>query len=189
MTDRVQAVQDLVLEMKDTSELMVDLAYSSVFYDSDSIAKEVVGLEETVGEYLTELQRQALEAVREGELPIDHAIVLLRVAQGAEVIANSAMEIADMVLRDVEMHPVLQQAIHESDSMITKVSIAGTSSLVGRTLGELELETETGMRVLAVKRRGRWKTGVDGAFKLEADDLMVASGPLSAEEEFLALAG
>lgn len=187
MTDERQA-QDVVLEMKDTSELMVDLAYSSVFYGSEGIAKEVHELEEDMGELLTELQRRVLEAVRNDELTNDHAMVLLRVAQSAEIIANSALEIADVVLRDVELHPVLKAAIRESDSMITKVNLAPASTMVGRSLRDLELETETGMRVLAVKRRGRWNSGVEGDFVLQADDLLIASGPLEAEEEFLAVA-
>ena len=187
MTDERQA-QDVVLEMKDTSELMVDLAYSSVFYGSEGIAKEVHELEEDMGELLTELQRRVLEAVRNDELTNDHAMVLLRVAQSAEIIANSALEIADVVLRDVGLHPGLKAAIRESDSMITKVNLAPASTMVGRSLRDLELETETGMRVLAVKRRGRWNSGVEGDFVLQADDLLIASGPLEAEEEFLAVA-
>lgn len=181
-------VEELVLEMKDTSELMVDLAYSSVFYDSEGIAKEVLGLEEEVGNQLTQLQRLSLEAVRDGTLSIDHAMVLLRVAQAAEVIANSALEIADVVLRDVELHPVLSHAIKASDSIITKVKLTPDSELCGKSLRDLELETETGMRVLAVKRGGRWKTGVEGNFKPQPEDLLIATGPAEAEQEFLALA-
>lgn len=178
-------IEELLLEMKDTSELMVDLAYSAVFYHSQSIAKEVAELEEDVGEALTELQRLTLEAVAAGGLPVDTAMVLIRVAQGAEVIANSALEIADVVLRDVELHPVMAEAIRMSDSTITKVTLHPRSEFAGRTLRESEFETETGMRVLAVKRDARWRSGVDGDFRLEAGDLVVASGPQEAEEELL----
>jgi len=192
MTDvdaaRVKEVEDILLEMKDTSEMMVDLAYSSVFYDSEGIAHEVQELEEEMGEQLTLLQRRSLEAVQAGELDIDHALILIRVAQAAEVIANSALEIADVVLRDVELHPILSQAIQDSDSSITKVRLQAQSPLCGQSLRELELETETGMRILCVKRQGRWNSRVDGAFVLEADDLLIATGPLEAEEEFLSQA-
>ncbi len=186
--DRVKEVEDILLEMKDTSEMMVDLAYSSVFYDSEGIAHEVQELEEEMGEQLTLLQRRSLEAVQAGELDIDHAMILIRVAQAAEVIANSALEIADVVLRDVELHPILSQAIQDSDSSITKVRLQATSPLCGQSLRELELETETGMRILCVKRQGRWNSRVDGGFVLEADDLLIATGPLEAEEEFLSQA-
>ena len=182
---RKRRIEELLLEMKDTSELMVDLAYSAVFYHSQSIAKEVAELEEDVGEALTDLQRLTLEAVAAGGLPVDTAMVLIRVAQGAEVIANSALEIADVVLRDVELHPVMAEAIRMSDSTITKVALHPQSEFAGRTLRESEFETETGMRVLAVKRGGRWRSGVEGDFRLKPGDLIVATGPEEAEEELL----
>ena len=37
--------EEMVLEIKDKSELMVDLAYSSLIYDNKIIAKEVYDLE------------------------------------------------------------------------------------------------------------------------------------------------
>ncbi len=40
--------EEIVLEIKDKSELMVDLAYSSILYDNKTIAKEVYDLENTV---------------------------------------------------------------------------------------------------------------------------------------------
>lgn len=182
----VARVKELLLIMKDTSELMVDLAYSSVFYQSESIANEVAGLEEEVGDYLTELQRLSLEAVREGDLDIDQALLMIRVAQTAELIANSALEIADVVLRDVGLHPVLVQAIRESDSAITKVVLQKRSGFADQKLRDLELESETGMRILAVKRSGRWHTGVTGTFQIEAEDLLIAAGPADAVEPFIA---
>jgi len=185
---RVDRVEELLLEMKDTSELMVDLAYSAVFYDSKSIAREVQELEEDVGEHLTELQRLTLEAVRDGQLDIGHALVLLRVAQGAEQIADSALEIADVVLRDVELHPIIRESIRESDTTITKTTLGPACPFVGRSLRESELETETGMRIIAVKRGRKWESGMDGDYVLQAGDQVIATGPWDAEKGFLEMA-
>ena len=41
-------LKDLLIEMKDTSELMVDLAYSAMVYDDEDIAEEVIRLEEKI---------------------------------------------------------------------------------------------------------------------------------------------
>lgn len=181
-------VQELLLQMKDTSELMVDLAYSALFYDSRPLANEVETMEEEMGEHLTNLQRQTLQAVQEGTLSQDHAMVLLRVAQTAEIIANAALEITDVVLRDVELHPVIAQSIRDSESTVTKVQLHPGSPLISRSLSDMELETDSGMRILAVKRAGRWRMGVDGTFVLRSEDLLIAMGPLAAEAAFLQLA-
>lgn len=181
---RAGKVETIMREMKDTSELMVDLAYSAVFYDSKQIAEEVVALEEEMGGYLTDLQRHTLEAVRQEELPIDNALVLIRVAQTAEVIANSALEIADVVLRDLEPHPVLAESIRDSESTVAKVVLHPDSAYGAKKLRDLELETETGMRILAVKRDGRWHSGVTGGFRLQAGDLLIAMGPDESVPDF-----
>ena len=41
-------IKELLIEMKDTSELMIDLAYSAMIYDNEEIAEEVVHLEENM---------------------------------------------------------------------------------------------------------------------------------------------
>lgn len=186
--ESVQRIEAILLDMKDTSDLMVDLAYSSVFYDSRGLAQEVLDLEGEVGEEFTEIHRLILEAVRERDLSIDHGQLLIRVAATAERLANAALEIADVILRDVELHPILKEMIRCSDSATTKVALSPESAYCGQSLGALELESETGMRVLSVKRLGRWHTGVGGRFKLQPEDLLIAVGPEEAIEEFLAAA-
>ena len=43
-------VKDLFVEMKNISELAVDLAYSSILFDSEKMAEEVDDLEEVMNE-------------------------------------------------------------------------------------------------------------------------------------------
>ncbi|MFO7966695.1 MAG: RNB domain-containing ribonuclease, partial [Archaeoglobaceae archaeon] len=52
-----RTVKDLLVEIKDTSELMIDLAYSAVFFDNDDIAEEVISLEKNMVDYLKEIRR------------------------------------------------------------------------------------------------------------------------------------
>lgn len=181
----VQKIEAMLLDMKDSSDLMVDLAYSSVFYDTRALAQQVVDLEEEVGEEFTEIHGRILEAVRDGDLSIDHGQVLTRIAATTERMANAALEIADVILRDVELHPILKEMVRNSDSATTKVELDPNSAYVGQTLAALELESETGMRILSVKRAGRWHTGVGGRFKLQAGDLLIAVGPEEAMDGFL----
>jgi uncharacterized protein with PhoU and TrkA domain len=185
---RVRTIEAILIDMKDTSDLMLDLAYSSIFYGSRDLARQVVHLEEEVGGEVNQIHHLILEAVREKELDVDHGQVLGRVANTAEDLANAALEIVDVILRDVELHPVLREAIRTSDSATTKVTLNQVSTFAGKTIGELELETETGMRVLSVKRRKRWNIGVGGRFRLQPDDLLIAVGPEEAIPEFMVLA-
>lgn len=40
-------LKDMLAEAKNTSEIMVDLAYAAIFYDSEDISEEVFRLEES----------------------------------------------------------------------------------------------------------------------------------------------
>ena len=101
--------EDIVLEIKDKSELMVDLAYSSLLYDNKTIAKEVYDLEDLIDNLFGKIQKGSLEDVQKGKLTVNAALTLMRLAQAGEEIADAAREIADVELRDVELHPILNE--------------------------------------------------------------------------------
>jgi len=38
-----KTVKDLLIEIRNATELIIDLAYSSILYDAEDIAEEVIG--------------------------------------------------------------------------------------------------------------------------------------------------
>jgi len=175
-------IEDLIVEMKDTSELMVDLAYSSLLYDSEAIAEEVYMLEDRMDELNVAAQREAIE------LPQDKALSVIRLAICAERIADAAMSIADVMLRDVELHPVLAMSIRDSNVIITKVRINEESALVGNTIGGIRLASETGMWTIAIRRGERWIFGPDKNTQLQDGDTLICKGPKEGVAHLKALA-
>ena len=65
-------------------------------------------------------------------------------------IANAAASIADVVLRELGEHPVIQMSIQESEATIEVATVVGESILVDKTLGEIALGSHTGMYVMAI---------------------------------------
>jgi uncharacterized protein with PhoU and TrkA domain len=57
-------VKELLAESKDTSELMVDLAYAAVFFSDPKLAGEVDDLEELMGQYSRQLRVISILAAR-----------------------------------------------------------------------------------------------------------------------------
>ena len=55
MDEQPKSVKDLLVEAKDASELMVDLAYAAVFFDDEKLAREVERLEERMDGHLRRL--------------------------------------------------------------------------------------------------------------------------------------
>lgn len=183
-----KTIEDILLEIKDTSELMVDLAYSSLIYDNRRIAEEVYDLENYVDTLHQTFHRKTLEEVQKKNIDVDNALVMIRIADSGELIADAAREIADVELRDVELHPVIKESIRESDTVFTRVEVSPQSILCNKTLGELRLASETGMMVIAIRRENRWKYGPSKNTKILANDVLFARGPADGEQHLIDLA-
>lgn len=175
-------VEDVVLEIKDKSELMVDLAYSSLLYNNKTIAEEVYDLENLIDELYETLHRDTLEDVSKQRLSVDSALTIIKLAKAGEEIADAAQEIVDVQLRDVELHPIIRMSLKESDEVLTRVMIDQNSVLCGKTLGEVKLGSETGMTVIAMRHKNRWLYGPNKKTKIDSEDILFAKGPEDAEK-------
>lgn len=180
--------EDVVLEIKDKSELMVDLAYSSLIYDNKIIAKEVYDLETLIDSLFQKIQKDSLEEVKRGKLSVNSALTLMRLAQAGEEIADAAQEIADVELRDVELHPILKLSVRESDEILTKIQVKKNSILCGKTLGKIKLGSETGMMIIAMRHKDRWLYGPNKNTRIDENDILFAKGPEDSEKHLIDLA-
>ncbi|MCD6299159.1 MAG: PhoU family transcriptional regulator [Thermoplasmata archaeon] len=180
--------EEMLLEMKEKAELMVDLAYSSVIYDSRDLAEEVYELEEFIDVLNDKFQQLAIRDVKNDELEVNDALAMIQLAICSEMIADGAREIADIELRDVELHPVIRESILESDEVFVRTTIAPSSVLNGKKLGDMELASKTGMWVIAIKRNGKWIYDMDKNTVLKEGDIVFARGVKEGIEHFSALA-
>ena len=183
-----KTVEEIVLEMKDKSELMIDLAYSSILYDSEKLAKEVYDLEDLVDVLYQTIQKKTLEKIAEKKISVSDALAILRLGEAGEQIADAAQEIADVELRDVELHPIIKMSIRESDQVFTRVEVLPDSILSNKTLGELKLASETGMMVIAMRHENKWLYGPNKDTKIEPGDILFAKGPNDGEKHLISLA-
>lgn len=113
---------------------------------------------------------------------------LFHLAVAAETICDAALDVAEVVFREVELHPVFGQAISESEEVITSVEVTG-GRLEGVTVDELEGQVETGMTLLALDRDDGWLYDPDGGTTIRAGDRLVLKGPRRGEERIRELAG
>jgi uncharacterized protein with PhoU and TrkA domain len=166
---------DILIEMKNLSEVAVGLAYSALLYNDAGLAREVVAIEDEMDEMRYRLERWVLLAAAPVEDP-PRLRGRLHLAIAAEAISDGAQEMVWMVEKGEEIHPVLSAAVEESDEVVIKLTVAPGSPADGKTLGELQLETETGMFVLAVNRDGRWTYRPRDTYTLRAGDSLLLTG-------------
>ena len=180
-----QLVEKLV-ELKDTSELMLDLAYSALLLNSKELAEEVEQLEEHMDDLHTEFELLALSSGFSPKESKDF-LGLIRLGVVTEEIADAAAKLGEVVLRRLEPHPVLKLAVEEAEETVTSAQVSEKSVLNGRTIKEARIADETGMWILAIKRGKRW-IRPKPTTRIEAGDILIASGYAEGEEDFKRLA-
>jgi len=180
--------EEILVELKEKAELMVDLAYSSIIYDNKEIAQEVYELEDFMDALNNRLQKLIFKDVKDDDLQVDEALVILRLAIASELISDAAQEIADVQLRDVELHPILREILLESNEVFHKAQVDEASILVNKTLGKLELASKTGVWIIAIRRKKRWIYGATEKTVVREGDILFVRGVKEGTEHFIRLA-
>jgi uncharacterized protein with PhoU and TrkA domain len=174
------------VELKDTSELMMDLAYSSLLLRSRELAEEVERLEEYMDKLHTEFELLALTSDFKKE-EASGFLGLIRLGVATEKIADAAAEMAEVVLRGIEPHPVLKLTISEAEETVTQACVTQNSPIINKTLKEARVHEQTGMWILAIKRAEKTlRPKVDS--KIQLGDILIASGYAEGVEDLKKLA-
>jgi len=171
-----RSVKDLLGEMKDTAELLIDLSYSSVLFEDAELAEEVLELEAR----MDVLQLQArMTLVMAGRSPDDAEALapVFGIVGAAEKISDAAGDVAKVVREDIGVLPAFRASLPDAVEALARATVAPDSPYAGETLGDLNLETETGVRVVAVRRGEVWIHNPDRETTLRAGDVLVCRGP------------
>ncbi|MCK4247047.1 MAG: potassium channel protein [Methanomicrobia archaeon] len=172
-------IKDILVDIKDTSELMIDLAYTSLLYCNEEIAGEVFDLEKKMDKLNYKLKLITLRAARTEEA--EKLIAILEIANAAEVIADAALKIAENVFRE-KIHPIFVDAMKEADEIIIKETVNRNSKMIDKTVRELKIKTNTGMHIFLVKRGNDYIYRLDN-LKFKEKDIIYAEGPEDGKKE------
>jgi uncharacterized protein with PhoU and TrkA domain len=167
---------DILVEMKNSAEVAVGLAYSCLLLKEPALAAEVGSLEARSDALHDEMESWVLKAAPEAR-NTDELRGLLRLASAGEMIFDAARDMTWPVENGEELHPVIQLALEESEEVASETIVQAGSPAEGRSLKDLRLETETGMFVLAVQRGRRWIYRPRPGLTLQAGDRLIAIGP------------
>jgi uncharacterized protein with PhoU and TrkA domain len=177
---------DILVEMKNSAEVAVGLAYSALLFVDPALAAEVGTLEARSDILHDELESWVLRAAPEARNP-DELRGLLRLGYASEIIFDAARDMTWLIEEGEPLHPVIQMALAETEEVATETVIEPGSRAAGKTLKQLQLETETGMFVLAVQRGRRWTYRPRPRFELEPGDRVISIGPEEGAAELDAL--
>jgi uncharacterized protein with PhoU and TrkA domain len=169
------SVREALTEMKDVSEIMIDLAYSSALFNSHELAEEVMELEKRVDYLDYIINMNIMLAARDAE-GAKHLTAVSTVAAAANKISDAAADIAAIVLKNIGIHPIVRQAFEQVEEQLARAIVKSDSVLVGKTLGDLELAAKIGVDVIAIRRRREWKIDPEGEETVWEGDVLIARG-------------
>src|SRR5215207_283193 len=186
--DRPSNLKEMLIEAKNTSELMVDLAYAAIFYNSEDLSEEVFRLEGLLNDLVFDMRSLAIFAAR-SHADAEQMAGILQVVQDIEKIGNAAYDIAKIVIKRLGILPELLHDIPEAEEIPSRVRIQAESSLDGCSLGDVDLPVETGMRPIAIRREDEWDFEVEAEDVLRSGDVLFVQGPPEGVAEIRELAG
>ena len=181
-------MRTMLAEAKDTSELMVDLAYAALYFNDPDMADEVASLEAQLNQLVYNMRALCIVAVRHPKEAESMAAVL-QVVAAVERIGDDAVDITRIVTRKLGIPTELVSDLSNADEVSHRLMIASGSSFANQPLSAFELPTTVGMRAMAVRRERDWIVDTTGDFVLVADDVIIFRGSPDAIPKLRELAG
>jgi len=180
-------VRTLLVEMKNLSELMIDLAYSSALFHSPELAEDVLELEKKVDDLALLLKMNIMIAARDAKDAEDLLGVSL-VSSSADKISDAAADIAYIVLHGIGIHPAVREAFKRVEERLGRFMVKPNSILADKRLRELRLASRIGVDIIAIRRGKDWIIDPKGDEKILKDDVLIARGAPSGIKELEELA-
>ena len=167
------SVKDLLTEMKNISELIVDLAYSAIMFNSLDMAEEVKYLEVRMDKLNYDIRIMAMMAARTKE-DAEQLAGILQIAQSAEKISNTAGDI--ILLINKTPKGLLERLLTQADEQLFRMKVSEKSKGCNQTIGSLGIESETGMRLIAIRRQNCWIYNPQSTNTIQAEDMLIVRG-------------
>jgi uncharacterized protein with PhoU and TrkA domain len=167
-------VRETLIQMKDISEIMIDLAYSAAVMDNKALAEEVVQLEKRMDDLVYVLNMNLMLSARDSK-DAEALAGVQRVGALTNVISDAAGDIAALVLRGIKIHPVVREVFERTEENLEHANIVEGSIIEGKSVDELHLARKIGADIIAIKRGEHWLIN-PGKEILMPEDVILARG-------------
>ncbi|MCW4020859.1 MAG: potassium channel protein [Candidatus Bathyarchaeota archaeon] len=177
------SVRALLVEMKNLSELMLDLAYSAALFHSHELAEDVLELEKRVDTLAYLLRMNTMIAARDAK-DAENLLGVSAVSSSADKISDAAADIAYIVLHEIGIHPLVREVFEKVEEHLGRAKVKINSVLVNKTLGELEFAARIGVDIIAIRRGKDWIINPKDDESVFKGDILIARGTPTGIDEF-----
>jgi uncharacterized protein with PhoU and TrkA domain len=180
-------VSDLLVEMKNLSELMIDLAYSAALFNDKELAEDVIELESRIDTLAYLLDMEIMIAARDAA-DAETLIGVSTVASAADKISDAAADIAAIVTRNIGIHPIIGEIFEKVEERLMKATVKEGSVITGKQIEELDLAARMGVDIIAIRRNRDWLLDPDDSERIFLGDILITRGAPVGIKEFKDLA-
>ena len=165
------SVRETLIQMKDISELMIDLAYSAALFNNRGLAEEVMELERRMDTLVYVLNMNLMLAARDKE-DAESLAGVAKVGSLTNSISDAAADIAGIVINNIGIHPIVREVFQRTEEHLARVQIVESSILAGKTVEDMDLAAEVGVDIIAVRRGRYWMINPEKEIVLPEDMIM-----------------
>ncbi len=181
-------VRDLLVEMKNVSELMIDLAYSAALFNDKELAEDVLELEGHIDTMSYLLDIEVMVAARGDPRDAQALIGVSTVAAATDKISDAAADIAAIVTRNIGVHPIVSAIFEKVEERLMKATVKEDSPILGKKIGKLDLAARMGIDIIAIRRNKDWLINPKDEEKILLGDTLITRGAPLGTKQFKDLA-
>ncbi len=181
-------VRELLVEMKNLSELMIDLAYSAALFNDKELAEDVLALESRIDTLRYLLNIELMVAARGDPHDAEALLGVSSVASATDKISDAAADIAAIVTREIGVHPIVGAIFEKVEERLAKTTVKDGSVLLGKRIGKLDLAARMGVDIIAIRRSNDWIINPKTSEKVIPGDILITRGAPLGIKEFKDLA-
>ncbi len=176
-------VRELLVEMKNLSELMIDLAYSAALFNDKELAEDVLALETRIDTLSYLLDIEVMVAARGDPRDAQALAGVSTVAAATNKISDAAADIAAIVTRDIGVHPIVGSIFEKVEERLMKATVKEDSTISGKRIGKLDLAARMGIDIIAIRRNKDWIINPKGTERVMPGDILITRGaPLGTKQ-------
>jgi len=171
---RIKSLKEMLIRMRDLSDLMVDLGYASILQDDLELAQQVNKIKREIRDLTYEMRISAIYAAKglsKEEIP--QIASLLQIGVAVKEISDGIDDMVEIVSRGV--HPIVKAA-YRRDTIIKMMIIEKGSRIEGKSLEKARIPEETGFLIKAIKRKEGWIFEPESKAILKSGDIIFLKG-------------
>ena len=181
-------VRELLVEMKNLSELMIDLAYSAALFNDKELAEDVLTLESHIDTLSYLLDIEVMIAARGDPKDAEALIGVSTVAAATDKISDAAADIAAIVTRNIGVHPIVSSIFEKVEERLMKATVKEGSVISGKRIEKLDLAARMGIDIIAIRRNKDWIINPKDTETVIPGDILITRGAPQGTKEFKDLA-